>query len=155
MAANPKKLEAMHTWPIPKDIKSLRGFLGLTGYYRRFVQGYGHIAKPLTQLLKKHSFLWNEEAQKAFETLKEAMTLLPPLAAPNFSKTYVLETDALGTGFGVVLLQEGRTLAYWSTTLSDHNQRKTVYERELMAMLKAVQRWRHYLLGNHFIIRTN
>uniref|UniRef100_A0A2N9HR88 Reverse transcriptase n=1 Tax=Fagus sylvatica TaxID=28930 RepID=A0A2N9HR88_FAGSY len=132
---DPKKIAAMVDWPIPKSLKALRGFLGLTGYYRKFIKGYGQIASPLTSLLKKDAFLWSEKAEKAFEELKAAVSQPPVLALPDFSKTFVIECDASGFGMGAVLMQDGRPLAYYSQALKGKNLFLSTYEKELLALV--------------------
>ena len=109
----------------------------------------------MNALLKKDAFHWREEATHAFEELKAAMRRLPILALPNFSISFILETDASGTGLGVVLLQEEKFLSFWSKALLDRAQLKSVYERELMVVVLAMKNWRHYLLGKKFLIRTD
>jgi hypothetical protein len=124
---DPRKIEVMQDWPHPKALKILRGFLGLTGYYRKFIKNYGKIATPLTNLLKKNSFTWTLATAQAFQTLKTTMCTTPVLALPNFTKTFVLECDASGKGIGVVLMQEGRPLAFTRKQLSEKNLGKPIY----------------------------
>jgi hypothetical protein len=116
---DPKKIEAMQDWPHPKTLKSLSGFLGLTGDYRKFVKNYGKIAAPLTALLKNNSFTSTPVAAQDFQTLKMAMCTTPVLALPDFTKTFVLECDALGKGIDVVLMQEVWPLAFTSRQLPE------------------------------------
>ncbi|KAL0546500.1 hypothetical protein IC582_016410 [Cucumis melo] len=145
----------MVQWPQPTDITRLRGFLGLTRYYRRFVKGYGKIAAPLTKLLQNNSFKWDDEATLAFEDLKLAMTIIPVLALSDWSLPFVVETDASGSWLGAVLSQNGHPIAFFSQKLSMRAQNKSIYERELMAVVLAVQKWRHYLLGRRFTIMSD
>jgi hypothetical protein len=100
-----KKITVMLAWPRPTNISELRGFLRLTGYYRKFVQNYSIIARPLTNLLKKGKFECHDEAKATFSALKQAMTITPTLAMPNFNDSFTNETDASGDGIGAVLTQ--------------------------------------------------
>ena len=152
---DPKKIEAMVDWPLPANITALRGFLGLTGYYRRFVKGYGLIAKPLTSMLGKKKLEWNDGAKGAFEELKRAMTHTPVLALPNFEKPFEVYTDASGEGIGAVLVQEKRPLAFISKALGPMKRAWSTYGREMLAVIHAVKIWRPYLLGRKFTIVTD
>ncbi|XP_052291764.1 uncharacterized protein LOC127900631 [Citrus sinensis] len=155
VAVNPEKVQCMLEWPKPTTIKTLRGFLGLTGYYRKFVTGYGKIAAPLTNMLKQDSFTWNPTAEAAFDELRQAMASTPVLALPNFTKPFSIECDASGRGIGAVLMQEGRPLAYISKALFGKNLAMSTYDKEMLAIVFAVQKWRPYLMGQHFKILTD
>jgi hypothetical protein len=133
---DPKKIDTMQDWPHPKTLKSLLGFLGLTGYYRKFVKNYGKIAAPLIALLKNNSFTWTLATAQAFHTLNMAMCTTPVLTLPNFTKTFVLECDVSGKGIGFVLMQEGQPLAFTNKKLSKINLGKSIYEKEMLAILQ-------------------
>ncbi|KAL8124581.1 hypothetical protein AgCh_012294 [Apium graveolens] len=149
------KVTTMLDWPLPKNLRDLRGFLGLTGYYRKFVARYALIARPLTEQLKKDNFGWTEAATHAFEQLKQAMANPPVLAMPDFQQTFVIEVDAFGFRIGAVLMQNNRPVAYFSKLLGIRAQQKSVYEKELIAICLAVQKCKSYLLGRHFIVRSD
>lgn len=140
---------------MPTNLKGVRGFLVLSGYYRKFIRGYAMIASPLTDLLRKDAFHWSLEAEQAFKVLQSAITTAPVLQLPNFNKIFILETDASGFGIGYVLLQDQHSIAFYGHKLSKRLQQASVYVRELHAITSAVGKWRQYLLGSRFIIRTD
>lgn len=150
-----EKIRAMLDWPPPTIITDLRGFLGLTGYYRKFVKDYGIIARPLTNLLKKGQFEWTPTAEAAFTALKTAMTTTPTLAMPDFDQPFVIQTDALGDGIGAILTQQGKPLAFLSRSLGITKRSWSTYAREMLAIVVAIRTWRPYLLGRRFTIQTD
>jgi hypothetical protein len=156
VATDPSKIIAVRDWPIPANVKQLRGFLGLSGYYRKFIRHYGSISKPLTELLKKNiPFIWSPPAQQAFLTLKEALINAPVLALPDFSKPFSLETDASDVGIGAVLQQTGHPIAYLSKALGTKAKGFSTYEKECLAIILAVDKWKSYLQHRPFDIYTD
>jgi hypothetical protein len=128
---------------MPVNVKQLRSFLGLAGYYHKFVKNFGIIAKPLTELLKKHTFfIWTNTHGQTFDTLKVALVSTPVLALPNFSKKFQLETDASDQGVRAVLMQEGHPLAFISKALGPRTRGLSTYEKDYLAILIAVDQWR-------------
>ena len=149
------KVKAVLTWPIPKSVRALRGFLGLAGYYRHFIKDYGLIAAPLTRLLKKEGFLWDEAALSAFRALQTALSTAPVLHLPDFSTPFVVECDASGSGFGTVLHQGSGPIAFFSRPIAPRHAKLAAYERELIGLVQAVKHWRPYLWGREFLVRTD
>lgn len=133
------KVQAILEWPIPANLRELRGFLGMTGYYRKFVYRYAQIAQPLTDQLRKDNFGWGPEATKAFQQLKQTLVQPHVLRLPDFKQPFVLEADASGKGVGAVLMQTNRPVAYFSKLLGARGQQKSVYEKELIAIVLVVE----------------
>lgn len=153
---DPTKVKTIQEWKSPSKVTELRSFLGLVNYYRRFIKGYSAIATPLTELLKKErAWAWTSECQDAFERLKEEMQKEPVMALPNHDKPYEVHTDASDYAIGGVLMQEGHPIAYESRKLNDTERRYTVQEKEMSAIIHCLRVWRHYLLGNRFVILTD
>jgi hypothetical protein len=155
VAMDPAKVTVVETWPRPRTLRALRGFLGLTGYYRKFIAGYGTVTGPLTTLLKREAFRWSEEADDAFQQLKQALMTAPLLQMPDFSKRFVVDCDASSAGFGAVLHQGDGTIAFFSRAVAPHHQKLPAYERELIGLIKTVHNWRPYLWGRAFTVRTD
>ncbi|KAD2393308.1 hypothetical protein E3N88_40285 [Mikania micrantha] len=140
---------------LPATVKAVRGFLGLTGYYRWFVRNYGILARPLTALTKKDGFQWTDIESAAFEMLKQALVTAPVLRLPDFSIPFTVECDASSDGVGAILIQDDHPIAYFSKGFAPSARFKSAYDRELLALVLDVQKWNHYLLGRHFFIRTD
>ncbi|XP_024955869.1 uncharacterized protein LOC112498643 [Citrus sinensis] len=145
--ADPKKIKAMVRWPPPQTTKQLRGFLGLTGYYRRFIRGYASLVAPLTDLLCKDAFKSTQATTEAFEALKRAMVKAPMLRLPNFDSKFILETDASNVGIGAMLMQYGHPICYFSKKLGPRLRASSTYLKELTVIVEAVYKWRQYLLS--------
>lgn len=139
VATDPQKTVAMIHWPTPTTFTKLRTFLGLTGYYRKFVKGYGAIAKPLTNLLRHKQFQWNPQAQVAFDKLKIAMSHTPVLTLPNFQEPFTVEIDACADGTGAILMQKGQPIAFLSKALGEKHKHLSIYEKEFLALIMAIE----------------
>jgi transposase InsO family protein len=153
VAVQQYKVKAVRDFQNPTKKKEVRSFLGMSGYYRRYINGYSRIARPLTDLIRDDvKFEWTEERQQAFDRIKEALTTAPVLITPDPQRQYVLHTDASGFAVSGVLSQDlgkGRQpIAYWSMKMDQAQMNYPVHEQELLAVVGAVENWRHYLEGS-------
>jgi hypothetical protein len=140
MSVDPSKVQEVMDSKPPKSVHKIRSFLGLAGYYRRFVPDFSRIAKPMTELLKKGvKFVWDEKCENAFQTLKQYLTSAPVLAQPDNSKPYEVYCNASGTGLGCVLMQENRVLAYASRALCPHEKNYPTHDLELATVIHALK----------------
>lgn len=160
IATDPQKIHDIVNWPVPQNVKEVRAFLGLCGYYRRYVERFAELARPLHALTEKNRrFEWTVQCQAAFDSLKTLLTSPPILAMPNDSDQFILDTDASNWAIGAVLSQRQdgveRVIAYASRKLSRSEANYCVTRRELLAIVYFVKYFRHYLLGRSIVIRTD
>nr|ABF96926.1 retrotransposon protein, putative, Ty3-gypsy subclass [Oryza sativa Japonica Group] len=156
VAVDPETVTAVTDWKQPKTVTQVRSFLGLARYYRRFIENFSKIARPMTQLLKKEEkFVWSPQCEKAFQTLKEKLVSSPVLILPDTRKDFMVYCDASRQGLGCVLMQEGHVVAYASRQLRPHEGNYPTHDLELAAVVHALKIWRHYLIGNRCEIYTD
>ncbi|WVZ98035.1 hypothetical protein U9M48_043518 [Paspalum notatum var. saurae] len=156
VAVDPSKVKDVLNWKQPETVTEIRSFLGLAGYYRRFIKDFSKTAKPMTSLTKKNAkYLWSSNCEEAFQTLKKLLTSAPVLAQPDVTKPFDVYCDASGNGPGRVLMREGRVIAYASRQLRKHEANYPTHDLELAAIVHALKIWRHYLLGNTCHIYTD
>ena len=160
VATDPQKVSAIIDWPVPTSAKQTRSFIGLCSYYRRFVQGFAQIARPLHKLCEKSAnFHWTDECQISFDILKRKLSESPILAYPLPSRDFIIDTDASDKAVGAVLsqIQENteRVIAYMSKAMNKHEQQYCVTRKELLAVVVALKTFHSYLYGQKVLLRTD
>ncbi|GJU10169.1 putative reverse transcriptase domain-containing protein [Tanacetum coccineum] len=153
---DPAKIESVKDWASPKSATEIRQFLGLAGYYRRFIEGFSKIAKPMTKLTqKKIKFDWSDKAEAAFQLIKQKLCSAPILALPEGNEDFIAYCDASIKGLGAVLMQREKVIAYASRQLKLHEKNYTTHDLELGAVVFALKIWRHYLYGTKCTVFTD
>jgi hypothetical protein len=139
---DPSKVKEVMEWKPPMTVSEVRSFLGLAGYYRRFIPNFSKITKPVIELLKKENkYVWSEACDEAFKHLKKLLTTSPMLAQPDTTKSFDVYCDVSGTGLGGVLMQEGRVISYSSRQLRHHEEHYPTHDLELAAVVMALWTW--------------
>ena len=148
---DPERVEAVMSWERPKSVYEIRSFLGLTGYYRRFIEDFSRIAAPMTRLTRKEvEFEWDDRCKEAFQELKRRLTSAPILIVPDRGQGCTVYCDASRAGLGCVLMQSGRVVAYGSRQLKNHEQNYPTHDMVLAVVVFALKICRHYLYGEEF-----
>ena len=153
---DPQKISAVKNWPRPITPTEIRSFLGLAGYYRKFMEGFSTLASPLTKLTQKAiKFQWSDACEKSCQELKARLTVAPVLTLPEGTDGFVVYCDASRIGLGCVLMQHGKVIAYASRQLKNHEKNYPTHDLDLAAVVFALKLWRHYLYGVHVDIFTD
>nr|AAO19383.1 putative polyprotein [Oryza sativa Japonica Group]ABF98353.1 retrotransposon protein, putative, Ty3-gypsy subclass [Oryza sativa Japonica Group] len=156
VAVDPSNVESVTNWKQPKTVSEIRSFLGLAGYYRRFIENFSKIAKPMTRLLQKDvKYKWSEECEQSFQELKDRLISAPILILPDPKKGFQVYCDASKFGLGCVLMQDGKVVAYASRQLRPHEKNYPTHDLELDAVVHALKIWRHYLFGTRTEVYTD
>jgi hypothetical protein len=156
IVVDPSKVKDILEWKPPTTVHKVQSFLGLAGYYRRFIPDFSKLVKPITSLLKNDTkFNWSSRSNEAFEQLKVLLTTAPVLAQPDIEKLFDVYCDTSGSGLGCVLMQEGQVIAYASRQLRWHEEHYPTHDLELADVVHALTIWCHYLLGNICHIYTD
>nr|KYP39326.1 Retrovirus-related Pol polyprotein from transposon 17.6 [Cajanus cajan] len=153
IAVDPAKVEAVIQWERPRTATEIRSFVGLAGYYQRFIEGFSRIVMPLTKLTRKdQTFVWTDACEQSFQELKRRLTTSPVLVLPETGEHFDVFSDASHQGLGCVLMQGGRVVAYASRQLKTHERNYPTHDLELAAVVFALKSWRHYLYGARFSV---
>jgi hypothetical protein len=136
------------SWNTLQNVLDIRSFLGLVGYYRRFIEGFSKISMPMTELLEKSkTFEWTPRHDASFQELKKRLTMAPVLTMSDIEKLFSIYCDASGQGLGCVLMQDGHVVVYASRQLRKHEEKYPTHDLELTAVVHALKIWRHYIMG--------
>ncbi|GKE23146.1 putative reverse transcriptase domain-containing protein [Tanacetum coccineum] len=153
---DPSKIEAIKNWAAPTTPTKVRQFLGLAGYYRRFIEGFSLISKPLTKLTQKSKkYEWGEEEEEAFQMLKQKLCSAPIFSLPEGTEDFVVYCNASTKGFGAVLMQREKVIAYASRQLKKHEENYMTHDLELRVVVFALKLWRHYLYETNCVVCTD
>ena len=156
VSVDPEKVEAVVSWERPKLVFEIRSFLGLAWYYRRFLEDFSRLAKPMTRLtLKEVRIDWNDRCEEAFQELKRRLTTAPILIVSDRGQGYTVYCDASRAGLGCVLMQSGRVVAYGSRQLKNHEQNYPTHDMELVAVAFSLKIWHHYLYSEEFEVYSD
>jgi hypothetical protein len=142
-------------WPTPQKVTKFKSFLGFCTYYRKFVKGFSQLTTPLTNFTKKGDFDWLGVAQDTSEQMKQVMSTCTVLALANLTRPFVLECDALGIGIATFLMQNNHPISFESGKLKDYKWHYSIYDKEMLAIMHALAKFRKYLVGNKFKSKTN